>query len=134
MTRPQGIGTKGPPSAAARRREGKTMAEDTARAETGKEDQVDELAELRLASAELLRKLRAYGLDRLGAVRDEVEEDTDSLLREGRRMAQDLRRRMGEVEAKVERHIREHPAPWIGGLLGAIGFGLILGLILRRRD
>lgn len=110
------------------------MAEDTARAETGKEDQVDELAELRLASAELLRKLRAYGLDRLGAVRDEVEEDTDSLLREGRRMAQDLRRRMGEVEAKVERHVREHPAPWIGGLLGAIGFGLILGLILRRRD
>jgi ElaB/YqjD/DUF883 family membrane-anchored ribosome-binding protein len=122
------------PQAAVGRLEENIMAEDTARKQASGEDQADELAELRQATTELLRKFKAYGLDRLGVVRDEVEEDSQVLAREGRRMARDLRKTLGEVEAKVERHVRDHPVTWIGGLLGAIGFGLILGVLLRRRD
>jgi|GEM_PF-4816304 len=110
------------------------MAEDTSRKQIAEGTAGDELAELRQATTELVRKLRAYGLDRLESLREEVEDDAEMLTKEGRRRAQQLRERLGEVEAKVERHVREHPLTWIGGVLGAIGFGLILGMILRRRD
>ena len=110
------------------------MPEDNARPAVDAGNKVDELAELRQAVAELARKLQAYGLDRLEAVRDEVETESRSALREGRRMAEDMRKGLGDLEKKVEHNIREHPLSWIGGVLGAIGFGLILGLILRRRD
>lgn len=110
------------------------MAEDSARSESNRPAPGPELEDLRVAVADLARKLRAYGLDRLEALRDEVEEDAESFVHEGRRRAEDLRHRLGEVEAKVERHVREYPLTWIGGVLGAIGFGLILGMILRRRD
>lgn len=109
------------------------MAEDTSRKQT-EGTTVGELAELRQATAELVRKLRAYGLDRLESLREEVEDDAEMLTKAGRRRAQHLREQIGEVEAKVERHVREHPLTWIGGVLGAIGFGLILGMILRRRE
>jgi ElaB/YqjD/DUF883 family membrane-anchored ribosome-binding protein len=114
--------------------EGQIMAEDTGRSDSEKKDYGSELADLRVSVADLARKLQSYGLDRLEALRDEVEKDTESLTHEGRRRAQDMRERLGEVEVKVERHVREHPLTWIGGVLGAIGFGLILGMILRRRD
>jgi ElaB/YqjD/DUF883 family membrane-anchored ribosome-binding protein len=106
------------------------MPEDNSRTE----NTASELADLRAAVADAARKLRAYGLDRLDALREEVEEDTKDLTLEGSRRAQQMRARLGEVEAKVERHVREHPLPWIGGMLGAVGFGLILGMILHRKD
>lgn len=109
------------------------MAEDNVR--TGSmPDHATDLAELRAAVSDLAQKLRAYGLDRLDALREEVEEDAETLRLEGRRRAHQMRERLGEVEAKVERHVREHPMTWISGVLAAIGFGLLLGMILRQRD
>ena len=134
MRSPQNTIVNGPRVGAAGKVKGQTMAEDTARNDSERKDSGSDLADLRVAVADLARKLQSYGLDRLEALRDEVEEDTESLVHQGRRRAQDMRDRMGEVEAKVERHVREHPLTWIGGVLGAIGFGLILGMILRRGD
>lgn len=110
------------------------MAEDKARAGAAEAEAGSELAELRAAAAELARKLKAYGLGRLEALGDDEDDGPEALVREGRRMAQDLRSRLTAVEARVEQNIREHPGTWIGGLLGAIGFGLVLGMILRRKD
>lgn len=110
------------------------MAEDGTHSDSDRKDYRAELDDLRSAVADLALRLRAYGLDRLEALREEVEEDAESLAVEGRRRAQQMRERLGEVEAKVERHVRDHPLTWIGGVLGAIGFGLILGMILRRKD
>ena len=110
------------------------MPENSARPDKAAEDGVDELADLRQAAAELLHKFKAYGLDRLEAARDEGGEESRDALREGRRVAEEMRKALGDLEKRLERHVREHPVSWIGGLLGAIGFGLILGMILRRRD
>lgn len=61
-------------ASAASKVKGTTMAEDNARTDDGS-DSVTELAELRATVADLARKLRAYGLDRLEALRGEVEEE-----------------------------------------------------------
>lgn len=114
------------------------MPEDAARsathATTQGADPGTDLADLRRAAAEFARTLKAYGLERIGAVEEEVEEGSEALMREGWRVARDLRARMAAAEAKIERNIKDHPGTWLGGLLGAIGFGLVLGMILRRRD
>lgn len=110
------------------------MPEDAARNEHRQSDHATDVAELRAAATEFARTLKAYGLDRLGALGDEVDEGSEALVREGRRIAHDLRQRLATLEARVERNIRDHPGTWIGGLLGAIGFGIVLGLVLRRKD
>lgn len=110
------------------------MPEGDARPAKDAGQMVDELADLQQATAELVRKLRAYGLDRWEAARHEAEEGSRGALGEGARIAEEMRKGVGEIERKVEHHVREHPLSWIGGVLGMIGFGLILGMILHRRD
>ena len=119
---------------AARKAKGMAMPEETARPEADKPVPGVDLDDLRAAVADLAHKVRAYGLDRFEALRDEVEEDADSLVHAGRRRAHDLQARVAKAEAKVERHVREHPLTWVGGVLGVIGFGLALGMVLRRKD
>ena len=89
-----------------------------------------ELHELRKAALELGRNLRSFGKTHIG----EVGEMSDEITREGRVVARDLEDRLGRVERSVERSVRDHPAAWIGGLLGVIGFGIAVGIILRQRD
>ena len=55
-------------------------------------------------------------------------------MRDGRRLVNDLRERVAKVEARVEHTVRDHPGQALAALLGIVGFGLILGLILHRRD
>jgi ElaB/YqjD/DUF883 family membrane-anchored ribosome-binding protein len=93
-----------------------------------------EMAELRRAALVLARKLGSYGLSRAEAIGDELESGSESVLREGRRMAHDLRERVAKVEARLEHGVRDHPGQALAALLGVIGFGLILGLLFRRRD
>lgn len=93
-----------------------------------------ELVELRRAALQLARKLGSYGAARMDDLSEELETGSADLMRNGRRLVHDLRERVAKVEARVEHTVREHPGQALAGLLGIIGFGLILGLILRSRD
>ncbi|MEN9410156.1 MAG: hypothetical protein RL216_2130 [Pseudomonadota bacterium] len=93
-----------------------------------------EIAELRRAALLFARKLGSYGLARVEDIGEELEAGSDTLVQEGRRLAHDLRERVAKLESRVEHSVRDHPAQAIAALLGVVGFGLILGLILRRRD
>ena len=110
------------------------MPEDAASNEHRQSDHTAEIAELRAAAAEFARTLKAYGADRLEALGEDVDEGAEALVREGRRIAHDMRQRLTTLETRVERNMRDHPGTWIGALLGAIGFGIVLSLILRRKD
>lgn len=112
------------------------MAEDAARKpETGTDENANsELAELRAATQRFARRLKAYGLLRTNEDGADAEEDSDALIREGRRLTHELRVRLGELEAKVENSVRQHPVGWMGGILGAIGLGVLVGMLLRHRD
>lgn len=91
-----------------------------------------DVQELRRAVVDLGKMLKAFGKKRVDALGEDLDFGSEELVKEGNRMLQDMERRLGEVEKTVERNVREHPGAWAGGLLGIIGFGLILGMILRR--
>mgnify|MGYP000140701456 FL=1 len=93
-----------------------------------------ELEELREAALLLGRKLKDFGRARLGAAGADVQETSEELLREGRQVIRQLEHRVGTVEKRVETSIRDHPGGWLAGVLGVIGFGLVLGMILRRHE
>lgn len=93
-----------------------------------------EIVELRRAALTFARKLGSYGLSRAEDLGEELEAGSETLIREGRRFAHDLRERVSRLESRAENTVREHPAQAFAALLGVVGFGLILGLILRRRD
>lgn len=93
-----------------------------------------ELVELRRAALQLARKLGSYGAARMDDIGEELEAGSADLMRDGRRLVHDLRERVAKVEARVEHTVRDHPGQALAALLGIVGFGLILGLILHRRD
>ncbi len=93
-----------------------------------------ELAELRRAVLAMARKLGSLGAARAEDIGKELEEVPESLVREGRRLAHDLRERGARLEDRVEHAVRAHPAEALAALLGTALFGLIIGLVLRRRD
>ena len=93
-----------------------------------------ELVELRRAALQLARKLGSYGAARMDDLGEELEAESADLMRDGRRLVHDLRERVAKVEARVEHTVRDHPGSTLAALLGLVGFGLILGLILHRRD
>lgn len=91
-----------------------------------------DLRELRGAVQDLGKLLKKLGKKRLGVIGEELEEQSEDLVRQGRHALQSLEHRVGQLEKSVERSVREHPGAWAGGLLGVIGFGLILGMLARR--
>ena len=93
-----------------------------------------ELAELRRAALQLARRLGSYGVGRADEIGAELEAGSEDLIRDGRSLLHELRERVAKVEARVEHAVRDHPGQALAGLLGIVGFGLILGLILRRKE
>jgi len=96
------------------------------------DDMSADLRELRETIQDLGKLLKKFGKKRLGEVGEEMEERSEELLSYGRHALQVLEHRVGQLEKSVERSVREHPGAWAGGLLGVIGFGLILGMLSRR--
>lgn len=92
----------------------------------------EDLHALRDAARELSKTLRAFGQARLAEIGEEIAEDTGMLAGQGRRALHDIEARLAHLEKRVERAVREHPGAWATGVLGVIGFGLVLGLVLRR--
>lgn len=104
------------------------MAKDNAEFGEGNET----LHELRRAVLELGNAVRAFSRSRLDDIGEEVSDDARVVAQEGRRLLEDVHRRLGRLEHRVERSVRDHPGGWVMGVLGVIGLGLVLGIILRR--
>lgn len=105
----------------------------TAEARDAVSDEVSaDLRELRSAVQDLGKLLQKFGKKRLGEFGEELEEQSEDLVRQGRHALQVLEHRVGQLEKNVQRSVREHPGAWAGGLLGFIGFGLVLGMLARR--
>ncbi|WP_157937626.1 hypothetical protein [Oceaniglobus roseus] len=109
------------------------MAKDNAEGMEGS-DVSEDLRAMRQAVLDLGKALRTFGRTRLAELGEEVNEDAHRVADEGRRAMQDAERRIALLEKQAERSVRDHPAAWATGLLGVIGFGLVLGLALRRHD
>ena len=94
----------------------------------------DDLVELRKAAIDLGKALRAFGKSRLAELGEDISDEAHVVAHEGRRLLSDVEQRVLQLEKRAEKSVREHPAAWATGLLGVIGFGLVLGLILRHRE
>ena len=98
------------------------------------EDLSADLHEFRAAVQDLGKLLKKVGKKRMGEVGEEFEQQSEELIRQGRQAIQVLEHRVEQLEKSVERSVRDHPGAWAGGILGVIGFGLILGLLARRHS
>lgn len=94
----------------------------------------EELRELRQSVRDLGKALRVFGQSRLAGIGEEVSDEAQMAAQEGRRVLQQVEQRMARLEKRAEKSVREHPGAWATGLLGVIGFGIVLGLMLRRHD
>lgn len=92
-----------------------------------------DLHELRRGILSLGKTLRRFGKSGLEGVGEEFEDLSEDVLHQGRSTLHAMERRVGQLEKTVERNLREHPAAWAGAMLGLIGFGLVVGRILRDR-
>ena len=90
--------------------------------------------ELRHALKDLGKALRALGAERMADLGEDVSEEARHMEEEGRRVLRQVESSLGRLEKKAEKNAREHPGMWLTGLLGVVGFGLVLGLVLGRRD
>ncbi|MGJ8561794.1 MAG: hypothetical protein ACSHX3_16310 [Litorimonas sp.] len=112
------------------------MAEDIMKTADLSEAASDELSadlrEVRGAVQELGKLLKKLGKKRLDVVGEELEEQSENLMRQGRHAMDVLEKRVAQLEKNIESSVREHPGAWAGGLLGVIGFSLILGMLARR--
>lgn len=110
------------------------MAKDNTDLSPDPSDAMDEVQELRRAALDLGKALKAFGKSRLADVGEEVSDEVAAVAREGRRVVHEVEERFGQLEKRAEKSLREHPGAWVTGMLGVIGFGLVLGLILRRHE
>lgn len=94
----------------------------------------EELEELRGAVQEIGKQLKKFGKKRIREVGEGLEEQSQDLVRQGRHALQAIEHRVGALEKNVEQNVRDHPGAWAGGLLGVVGFGLVLGMLARRKD
>lgn len=110
------------------------MAKDSGGATRDLPEDAEDFHELRQAVLDLGKALRALGTSRLAELGEDVSEEARVVVQEGRRLLNEVERRVVRLEKRAEKSVQEHPAAWVTGLLGVIGFGLVLGLILRHRD
>lgn len=110
------------------------MAKDSAEATSDQPAGAEELRELRQAVLDLGKALKAFGNSRMADIGEDISDEARELADESRRVLKDAETRLAQMEKRAERSMRENPGAWATGLLGVIGFGLVLGLILRRHD
>jgi len=93
-----------------------------------------DLNDLRQSVLDLEAAIKAFGAAHFADLGEDVTGQMRALAHEGRRVLHEVEHQMGQIEKRVEKSLREHPVTWATSLLGVIGFGLVLGLILGRRD
>lgn len=97
-------------------------------------DLAREIAEIRADLAALTKTLGQLGKDRAETARSEAADLTQEMTDEALKLFRGFSKRLGAVEAEAEASLRSHPTTWMGGLLGILGLGILLGLLVRRKD
>ncbi len=94
------------------------------------QDIAQELQDLRADVAALVASLQRYGA--LGAedLKGRVQDLSDEAMAESLRTVRDLRRQVDALQSQLEGDVRAHPFAW---LAGALGIGLMFGLLVSRR-
>ncbi len=112
------------------------MPEDVVKSRMGQDslsdDVVADTQALRRAVLDLGKMLKTFGKKRIDGFSEDLDMRSDELVQEGSRALRDFEHRLVNVEKTVERSVRDHPMAWAGGLLGIIGFGLVIGMMARR--
>lgn len=111
------------------RTEAKTIDEPT-RERVG-QDIAKELLELRADVSALAADLQRYGALSTDELKIRAQGVTDEALADAQRHIHALRQKVDTLQSRVEVDVRAHPLAW---LAGALGLGLLVGLIFSRRD
>jgi ElaB/YqjD/DUF883 family membrane-anchored ribosome-binding protein len=90
-----------------------------------------ELHQLRADIAALSGSLQRYGTLQAQELKARVKGMTDDTLDESLHNIQELRHKVDALQTRLQGDVRAHP---LVSLAGALGLGLLFGLILARRD
>lgn len=125
----------GRPLAPARKEKARATSEKPdARSADAAADLAREIAGIRADLAALTKTLGQLGKERAESARNEAADLTQEMTDEALKLFRGFRKRLAEVEAEAEDSVRSHPTTWMGGLLGILGLGILLGLLVRRKD
>lgn len=112
------------------------MPEDTMKstneAEGDRHGAPSSLDALRDAALNLGLALKSFGKHGIPSEEDDGL-SRDEMLRKGRDILLQVERRLARMEHAAEDSVREHPRPWLAGLLAVVGIGLLMGMVLQRR-
>lgn len=100
-------------------------AREAAEVEIGKE-----LQALRADMAALVQTVREYGVLAAADLRGRGEGAAADALAEAERAMRDVRGRVDAAQVRLEGDVRANPLAW---LAGAVGLGLLVGLLFGRR-
>jgi len=104
--------------------------EETDRDRVG-EDIAKQLHDLRADLAALVASLQQYGALGAEELRGRAQDLTDDAMAESLKTVKELRRQVDSIQSRLEGDVRAHPLAWMAG---ALGFGMLFGLLLSRRN
>ncbi len=109
---------------------GETSSTGSARDSVG-QDISKEIQELRADFAALVASLKDYGA--LGAedLKSRAQGLSDDAVAESLRSIKELRQQVESLQGQLEKDVRAHPLAW---MVGALGLGVLFGLLFSRRD
>ncbi len=94
------------------------------------QDIAQELQDLRADVAALVASLQRYGALGAADLKGRVQDLSDDAMAESLRTVRDLRRQVDALQWQLGGDVRAHPLAW---LAGALGIGLLLGLLVSRQ-
>jgi ElaB/YqjD/DUF883 family membrane-anchored ribosome-binding protein len=98
--------------------------------ETVGQDIAQELRDLRADFAALVASLQRYGALGAADLKESAQDLSDEAMAESLRKVQGLRRQVDALQSELEGDMRAHPLAW---LAGALGIGMLFGLLLSHR-
>ncbi|MEO1950480.1 MULTISPECIES: hypothetical protein [unclassified Thioclava] len=93
-----------------------------------------DLEELRDDVTELAQALRRHGRLRASDLGAEATRRGHDLVEDTRDAVLEMRHSLAEAQHDLRRSVRSHPVPWAGVLLGMVGTGLLVALLMERRN
>ncbi|OWY08952.1 hypothetical protein B6V74_09845 [Thioclava sp. F42-5] len=93
-----------------------------------------DLDDLREDVTELAQALRRHGRLRASDLGAEATRRGHEFVEDARDAVFEMREALTEAQHDLRRSVRSHPVPWAGVLLGMVGTGLLVALLMERRN
>ncbi|MBC2836894.1 DUF883 family protein [Paragemmobacter straminiformis] len=90
-----------------------------------------QIRQLREDVAALAKSLQGYGARVADGVKARAQDASGDAVAESLKAVRELRGEVEAMQARLEGDVRAHPLAW---LVGALGIGVLLGLIFSHRD